>query len=154
MLIFLNRYQTGLALFILVVLTDSIDGALARTRGQITSLGLVLDPLADKLLIGGTLLIFMSRYPFPELIFYLILFELTVIITGYIWINILKRPAVPANIWGKIKMTCQSVATVFIFIWVIFHSIFWLYLSALLLILALLFTIMSALYPLTRKKRK
>src|SRR5213082_750786 len=39
------------ALFIAASITDGIDGYLARRRGQITTIGMLLDPLADKLLI-------------------------------------------------------------------------------------------------------
>ena len=41
------------ALFIAASITDGIDGFLARRRGQITTMGMLLDPLADKLLIAA-----------------------------------------------------------------------------------------------------
>ena len=43
-------------LFIVAAVTDYIDGTLARNRNQITDLGKILDPLADKLLLLGTLI--------------------------------------------------------------------------------------------------
>src|SRR5437763_15060366 len=41
------------ALFIAASITDGIDGYIARRRGQITTMGILLDPLADKLLIAA-----------------------------------------------------------------------------------------------------
>jgi phosphatidylglycerophosphate synthase len=46
----------GFALFIIAAVTDYYDGKLARTRNAITDLGRLLDPLADKLLLLGTML--------------------------------------------------------------------------------------------------
>lgn len=43
-------------LFIAAGITDYFDGYLARTRGELTTLGRVLDPIADKLLVAATLL--------------------------------------------------------------------------------------------------
>ena len=45
----------GAAIFGLASLTDWLDGYLARRRGQVTWVGQVLDPIADKLLISATL---------------------------------------------------------------------------------------------------
>ena len=44
----------ALALFLLAGITDGLDGFVARSRGQKTVLGMVLDPLADKLLLTST----------------------------------------------------------------------------------------------------
>src|SRR5437016_12954687 len=43
----------ALALFIAASITDGIDGYLARRRGQITTIGMLLEPLADRLRIGA-----------------------------------------------------------------------------------------------------
>ena len=44
------------ALFILAISTDGLDGSIARRRGLVTNLGKLLDPIADKALIGGALI--------------------------------------------------------------------------------------------------
>lgn len=41
----------ALALFAIAAFADAIDGGIARSRGQVTELGIILDPIADKLLI-------------------------------------------------------------------------------------------------------
>jgi len=43
----------ALGLFAIAAFADAIDGGIARSRGQVTELGIVLDPIADKLLISS-----------------------------------------------------------------------------------------------------
>ena len=50
------RHILGVALFLGAALTDYLDGQLARRRGQVTRLGQLLDPIADKLLISAALI--------------------------------------------------------------------------------------------------
>ena len=55
-------YKTSMVLFVLTALTDWVDGYWARKYGQITQLGRVLDPFADKLFICGTF-VFLAAVP-------------------------------------------------------------------------------------------
>jgi cardiolipin synthase len=55
----------GLVLFGLVAATDWVDGYLARRTGQVTELGTVLDPLADRLAIAAALVAVVVRDAFP-----------------------------------------------------------------------------------------
>lgn len=55
----------GLILFALVIATDWVDGAVARRMGQVSELGKVLDPLADRLAIAAGLIALMIRGIFP-----------------------------------------------------------------------------------------
>lgn len=60
-----NQASAGLAvasfvLYMLLSLTDKVDGNLARSRGEITDFGKFLDPIADKLLVFSALLLLME----------------------------------------------------------------------------------------------
>lgn len=55
-------YLTGLVLFVIAASTDWVDGYWARKYGQITQLGRVMDPFADKIIICGTF-IFLAGVP-------------------------------------------------------------------------------------------
>ena len=50
------RHILGVVMFLGAALTDYFDGRLARSRGQVTRLGQLLDPIADKLLISAALI--------------------------------------------------------------------------------------------------
>src|ERR1039457_2564637 len=51
------------AVFILASITDGLDGYLARRRKQITTLGMLLDPLADKLMVTAAYIILVRYNP-------------------------------------------------------------------------------------------
>ena len=56
-LVFYRRYSWALAILIAAALTDSMDGILARSLNQKTSLGAYLDPIADKLLLSSSFVV-------------------------------------------------------------------------------------------------
>ena len=55
-----QHYGWSLLLFIFAAATDWIDGYLARKRGQVTQLGRVLDPFADKLVVCGAFILLIA----------------------------------------------------------------------------------------------
>jgi len=66
LVIFLIKDETffnwlGLAVYLLAAATDWLDGYVARTAGEVTTLGKLLDPVADKLLFTAALLPLVSR---------------------------------------------------------------------------------------------
>ena len=61
----LYRYA-AFVFFVSIIATDALDGYLARSRGEITKLGILLDPIADKLLVLSSLIL-LTRPNFTEL---------------------------------------------------------------------------------------
>lgn len=55
----------GLMLFVVVISTDWVDGAVARATGQVSELGKILDPVADRLAIAAGLIALVVRGAFP-----------------------------------------------------------------------------------------
>jgi CDP-diacylglycerol--glycerol-3-phosphate 3-phosphatidyltransferase len=60
-----NMIVPGLIIFIIVALTDGIDGMLARIRKEKTKFGEFLDPMADKIMIALAVIVLILRFEFP-----------------------------------------------------------------------------------------
>jgi len=148
----INYWLGALIIFLIATLLDSLDGALARKRQQFSHEGLIIDPLADKLLIGLILLLIMFDYPFISLILSIIGLEALIIFLAFLKMKNNKEIPRPANVWGKIKMLLQSIGVLFILLWKIFKFNQFLLLSAINLWLSLVFLILSTLNFTWKKK--
>lgn len=103
-------------IFIIASITDKLDGYLARSRNQVTSFGKFLDPIADKILVLATMVIFVGDGKLPSWIPIIVLFR-EFVVSGYRLIAVEKQgKVVAANIWGKIKTATQMVALTLIFL--------------------------------------
>lgn len=106
-----EQYGIGIPFFLFTAATDAIDGALARTRNQITQRGIVLDPLADKFLIGSVVVVLAFRYVNIYVAVAVIAMELLIIISALAYHRYRRRRNIPpANWWGKTKMFLQVIA--------------------------------------------
>ena len=117
-LYFFSLEYAAAAVFVLAVLTDMLDGRIARSRNMVTDFGKFLDPIADKLLNVTALimLLWASRRDDPWAV---VLTVCTVIIvareftvTGFRIIAATNRVVIAADKWGKIKTVTQDVAIV------------------------------------------
>lgn len=98
-------------LFLLAILTDAVDGFLARDRNLVTDQGKLLDPIADKVLIGGALVGLSILGELPWWVTIVILVR-EVGIT--VWrLTALRDHVIPAGILGKIKTWVQAIAISF-----------------------------------------
>jgi len=111
LLLYFDHRWWGFGVFVVAVSTDFIDGTMARTRDQITSLGIIIDPVADKLLVGAVLAWVGHEYLVVQIILGFIALELVLMAVG---LSIARpgRRARPANVFGKSKMVVQSVALI------------------------------------------
>ena len=101
------------ALFVLAAATDRVDGYLARKYDLVTDLGKLLDPIADKLLIGAALVLLSILGDLPWWVTVVVLArELAITLMRF---AVLKYAVMPASRGGKLKTVLQSVAiTVFL----------------------------------------
>ncbi len=100
-------------IFVIASITDFFDGYIARTFNQITIIGQILDPLADKMLtLAGFLGLMIQGIASPWAIYLILTREL--FITGLRVSAISEKIDISASILGKIKTVIQMVAIGFL----------------------------------------
>jgi CDP-diacylglycerol--glycerol-3-phosphate 3-phosphatidyltransferase len=101
------------ALFILASTTDGIDGYIARRRGQVTTTGMLLDPLADKLLVTAGYIILVAYNPriVPPWIAVLVIGR-EFLVSGLRSIASSEGFTIEASEIGKLKTVIQIVSVV------------------------------------------
>jgi cardiolipin synthase (CMP-forming) len=119
----------GLCLFAVVVATDWVDGAIARRTGQISELGKVLDPVADRLALAAGIVALAVRGVLPVWAAALILVRDVVVLLAGLVVLVQRRVridvrwigkvatfslmvAVPAIAWGELGLPLAAAATV------------------------------------------
>jgi CDP-diacylglycerol---glycerol-3-phosphate 3-phosphatidyltransferase len=95
-------------IFTVAVVTDRLDGALARNYGMVTEFGTLVDPIADKALIGAALIGLSMLGDLPWWVTVLILVR-EIGITA-LRLAVLRRGVIPASHGGKLKTLVQAVA--------------------------------------------
>ena len=100
-------------IFIAASITDGIDGYLARKRGQITTMGMLLDPLADKLMIAAAFVTLVQFNPriVPAWVAVLIIGR-EFLVSGLRSIAASEGFTIEASELGKLKMVVQIVSVV------------------------------------------
>ena len=100
-------------LFIIAAITDGIDGYLARRRDQITTMGILLDPLADKLLIAAAFVALVQLNPslVPAWVAIVVIGR-EFLVSGLRSIAASEGFTIEASELGKLKMVVQIVAVV------------------------------------------
>jgi len=99
----------GVLILLMAAATDVMDGYFARKRGEITTLGILLDPIADKLLISAAF-ISLASMGLVEAWMVVIIIGREFIVVGLRDIASVEGLVIPASPLGKAKMILQVVA--------------------------------------------
>ena len=106
---FFNRETLAVGIFLLASLTDILDGWIARKRNQVTTLGQLLDPIADKLLIASVL-ISLVEMQLTHAWVVVIIVGREFSVTGLRLIAAIHQVVIPAGRLGKWKMAVEVIA--------------------------------------------
>ena len=99
----------GVLILLMAAGTDMMDGYIARKRGEITTLGILLDPIADKLLISAAFISLVQMGLVPAWMVVIIIGR-EFIVVGLREIASVEGLVIPASALGKTKMVLQVLA--------------------------------------------
>src|SRR5438046_1546417 len=99
----------GTALFCVAISTDWFDGRIARRSGRTSSFGSLLDPVADKVLVLGTLVVLLDQQVFPAWMVAAIVGR-ELLVSGLRLAALERGVVIPARDLGKLKTWSQAVA--------------------------------------------
>ena len=108
-----DRSLSAALVFVIAAVTAMLDGYLARRNGQVTTLGKLLDPIADKLLVLSALILLVNVDRVSALVAILIIAR-EVAVTGIRAIAAGEGMMIDAEATGKYKMALQVVAITFL----------------------------------------
>jgi len=135
-----DKEYWGLGIFLLAALTDALDGIIARRTDRITTIGAMLDPIADKLLMSAAFISLVELDKVPAWMVTLIVGR-EFAVTALRLIALERGVAISANWLGKAKTTAQII-TVSILIFSI-HSDKWQIIAAVALWITVALTVAS-----------
>lgn len=97
------------AIFIAAVLTDLLDGIIARRTDSVTELGKVIDPLADKIFIGLVVITMAAYNLIPIWFIAIVILRDLIILAGGVWAKKKLGVVLPSNYAGKIAVITISL---------------------------------------------
>ena len=131
----------ALGIFILAVLSDAIDGYVARKSKQQSQAGLILDPLGDKLLLMSSFIcLSFDKFAlsFPFWVSLIVISRDAIILLGTVVIYVVKQKLnIHPTRWGKLTTTFQMVSVIGVLLQLSFTYLLWW--------LAVFFTLISGL---------
>ena len=105
--------EWALVFILLAMITDTLDGYIARLRDEVSELGKIIDPLADKIGIGIVVILLMVTGDLPLWYAAVILGRDVLIFAGGLYIKIRKKITLTSTMEGKVAVVVIAIALVF-----------------------------------------
>lgn len=99
-----DNYLAALVMIFLIWISDLLDGYIARKRNEISELGKIIDPIADKLSVAVIMLVLLFEKVVPLWFVILVIFRDLLIISGGIYLKYKKSIVLQSDIKGKLAV--------------------------------------------------
>jgi len=121
-LIHYRDYRWALAILVLAAMTDGLDGILARSLNQRTSLGAYLDPIADKLLLSSSFVILAVEGEMRWWLTILVLGrDVLILVVATVILIVTGHRQFPPSVFGKITTGLQILLVFVVLAMAAFH---------------------------------
>ena len=115
--IYLGNFEISIIYFIVASVTDGLDGFIARKKNWQTELGTLLDPVADKILLSGSIFILWLNQYIPFYIFVIFFSrDVAILLGAAIRMTIIESDTPTPNFLGKLTTTLQIIYIAIIFL--------------------------------------
>ena len=134
--IYLNNFQISIVFFVIAAITDALDGFLARKMDWQTDLGAILDPIADKFLLSGTIFIlWLNQYISFYIFIIFIGRDVTILLGAAIQMTLNELDTPMPNLLGKLTTSLQIIYIAVVFLKEIFSLSFGVYILDIIIII-------------------
>ena len=115
--IYLGNFEISIIYFVVASVTDGLDGFIARKMNWQTELGTLLDPVADKILLSGSIFILWLNQYIPFYIFVIFFSrDVAILLGAAIRMTIIESDTPIPNFLGKLTTTLQIIYIAIIFL--------------------------------------
>ena len=115
--IYLGNFEISIIYFVIASVTDGLDGLIARKMEWQTELGTLLDPIADKILLSGSIFILWLNQYIPFYIFVIFISrDVAILLGAAVRMTIIESDTPTPNFLGKLTTTLQIIYIAIIFL--------------------------------------